>query len=43
MLGACGLPHKYGDTLKMPAGLMHLYEGLHIAHYGKEGKRMAAQ
>lgn len=43
MLGVCGLPRKYGDTPKMPAGLINLYEGLHIAHYGKEGKGMALQ
>lgn len=38
MLDACGLLHKYGDTLKMPAGLMNLFQALCIAHCVKEGK-----
>ena len=40
MPDACGLPCEYGNALKMPASLMHLFEELLIAHYHKEGKLM---
>lgn len=35
-------PCEFGDAPKMPAGLIHLFEELHVAHYSKEGKPMAA-
>lgn len=38
MSDACGLPCEYGDALKTPAALMHLFVELFIAHYDKEGK-----
>lgn len=41
-LDACGLPHKYGNTLKKLYGLAHLFEDPHIAHCGREGKWLAA-
>lgn len=42
MQGSCGSLHEYGDILKIPADLMHLFEKIFIAiHCGKEGKHMA--
>lgn len=35
ILDVCGPLHKYGDSLKTPAGLMPLFEELHVAHCGK--------
>lgn len=41
-LDACGLPHKYRNTLKKLYGLAHLFADPHIAHCGREGKWLAA-
>lgn len=42
MLDACGSPCESQDILKTKAGLIHLFEKLHIAHCDKEGKWVAA-
>lgn len=39
MLDACELPHEYGNTRKMPAALMLLFEELHKVHCGEENRR----
>lgn len=42
MLDACRPAMWVPAAPKMQAGLMHLFEDLHLTHCGKEGKCMAA-